>query len=239
MLEHGQLDLFSNEATRLEDSFRRHGVDGEDVFYALELYYIRQFNVDSSILPKRFLKHGEQALEKTAADSEIQSALDSMVASDPEGRNLPTWYQNLLGRRIRGRSGKFFTPIPIASAMASLLPVSDGAVVMDPTCGGGTFLVEASRVWEAHKCVLIANDVDASLAGLAQLILALRTPGHHEKVFATENIYQPAHELNKWHGKVDCILANPPFRSKLKCSQPHIANYLGLVTQLAMPCFWM
>jgi tRNA G10 N-methylase Trm11 len=100
--------------------------------------------------------------------------LEQAVSSDPHGLNLPVWYQHFMGRRFRLETGKFFTPRAIASAMASLLPRKEDATIMDPTCGGGTFLVEASKRWEGLSCRLIGNDVDSMLVELTDIVLSTR-----------------------------------------------------------------
>ena len=122
------------------------------------------------------MERGFAALNIVTHDKQVLSILDGIVAGDPQGRELATWYQFFFGRRFREGSGKFFTPRTIAAAMARLLPVQAGAILLDPTCGGGTFLSEASRRWADTPCRLVGNDVDRMLVGLTELVLALSPP---------------------------------------------------------------
>ena len=95
--------------------------------------------------------------------------------------------------------------------MAKLLPIHAGAVLMDPTCGGGTFLCEASRRWGTVPCQLTGNDVDRMLVGLSELVLALSTSSDHSLALYCCNLYDTDVEFNHLRGNVSGILANPPF----------------------------
>lgn len=205
------LDYLSRQEKRLEDAFRRHGIEGELAFYTLAFCYAERFRDVLMEPPERIMQRGRSLFDKIKIDMHLTTLLDSIVASDPRGENLPAWYQYFLGRRFREGSGKFFTPKPIASAMARLLPRRERAVIMDPTCGGGTFLIEASKVWGSLPSELVGNDIEPSLVDLAQIVLGLATPKHHRKHFLVSNIYEPTLHFREWYAKVDYILANPPF----------------------------
>jgi len=103
--------------------------------------------------------------------------------------------------------------------MARLLPFISNPIIIDPTCGGGTFLVEASYIWRHDKCTLIGNDIETSLVELAMVTLGLVAPRHHIKHYSSVNIFDPTSELTKWNGRVDYILANPPFSLKIEYEQ--------------------
>ena len=135
------------------------------------------------------------------------------------GVKLPDWYQFFIGRRFREGSGKFFTPKPIARAMAQMLPTIDRPIIMDPSCGGGTFLVEVSNIWRSYECSLIANDVEPSLVDLATIAMILGAPRHHFKYFSTDNIFDESKTISSWNNKVDYILANPPFSLRVDLEQ--------------------
>jgi type I restriction-modification system DNA methylase subunit len=100
--------------------------------------------------------------------------------------------------------------------MARLLPRVDKAVVMDPTCGGGSFLVAASARWREMSCHLVGNEIEPSLADLTEITLALAAPVHHQRRVIESNLYEFAPRLKQWRGRVDSILANPPFSLPLE-----------------------
>jgi len=200
----------------LHNGLRRYGLEGEEAFLALASRYLDVRKVSLSKLAFFPLERGQAALSGVAHDKQVMAIMDGVVAGDPDGRELPTWYQFFFGRRFREGSGKFFTPRTVAAAMARLLPVSPGAVILDPTCGGGTFLSEASRRCQDTPCRLIGNDVDRMLVGLTELVLALSLPTQHVFELLCCNIYDAAASFAGVRGAVSGILANPPFSLALE-----------------------
>jgi len=100
--------------------------------------------------------------------------------------------------------------------MASLLPLRDGMTLCDPTCGAGTFLAEAARLFDSTPCQLIGNDVDRMLVGLTEAVLFLTcNPNQRRRLFCS-NIYDQGDFLATYAKRVDCILANPPFSLPLE-----------------------
>ncbi len=195
----------------LDDALRLHGIEGEDAFYLVAFAYVLAQPKARRDGYERIVRRGDPILRRIE-DTNAATVLKDCVGLDPNGDELPNWYQHFVGRRYREGSGKFFTPRPVARAMAALTPCTAGAVIMDPTCGGGTFLLEASRKWGSQPCTLVANDVEASLVDLCQLVLGLSIDASgRSRMYSTSNIYQPLKELTTWAGRVDVILANPPF----------------------------
>ena len=79
--------------------------------------------------------------------------------------------------------------------------------------------MEASSVWGRSRCTLVANDVENSLVELAMLTMSLGVAPHHQKHYLSENIFDAPEELTRWYGKVDYILANPPFSLRIENEQ--------------------
>jgi SAM-dependent methyltransferase len=200
----------------LHNALRRYGIEGEEAFLVLASRYLdtrKAARRDFSFFP---VERGFAALNMVAHDKQVLSILDGILAADPQGRELPSWYQFFFGRRFREGSGKFFTPQTVAAAMAKLLPVQTGAILMDPTCGGGTFLCEASHRWQDIPCRLVGNDVDRMLVGLTELVLALSAAANHDFALSCCNLYDADSEFRNLRGKVNGILANPPFSLPLE-----------------------
>jgi N-6 DNA Methylase len=195
----------------LYDGLRRHGVEGEEAFLALASRYLDAHRTQLSKLKHFPVERACSAFTKVAHDRQAKSLLSEILHADPVGRDLPNWYQFFLGRRFREGSGKFFTPRTVAQAMSRLLPVRPGATIMDPTCGGGTFLTEASHGWRGLPCQLIGNDVDKMLVGLTELVLSLSIPSRHTLDLRCRNIFDASDDFEDLYGTVDAILANPPF----------------------------
>jgi SAM-dependent methyltransferase len=206
----GSATLDASTSTALHNALRRYGIEGEEAFLVLaaRLLDARHLNLQFSFFPT---ERAVAALNVVSHDKQVISLLDGIVASDPRGNLLPAWYQFFFGRRFREGSGKFFTPRTVAEAMVRLLAIKPNAMIMDPTCGGGTFLLEASRRWQSAACELFGNDVDRMLVGLTELVLALSVPSNHRFRLSCCNLYEESAEFSGLRGKVDAILANPPF----------------------------
>ncbi len=213
---YNRLNIMVSSQKKLENLLRRHSVIAEDGFFLISFIYIKKhiFNIKESNLEEIF-KKGDKIFKKISADKNLVAFLDEIVLLDPYGEHLPVWYQFFLSRRFRGNSGKFFTPRSIAKAMADLLPIKKDAIVMDPTCGGGTFLLEVSKRWGNTPVHLVGNDLDESLIDLSTLVLSIGTQKNHKKSFLNTDIYE-SQKFGIWKGKVDYILANPPFSLPIK-----------------------
>lgn len=195
----------------LERALRRHGIDGEAAFQHLAARYLDMIGGQRDHPSIRFIRPAKRALALTKRDDVLIRLMDEIIAADPRGEALADWYQHFVGRRFREGSGKFFTPRPVADSMARLLPRVDRAVIMDPACGGGGFLLAVSKRWGGSGCHLVGNDIEPSLVALTEISLALATPAGHLRSLAESNLYEFDRPLARWRGKVDYILANPPF----------------------------
>jgi len=203
----------------LENCLRRFGISGKAAFDILAYHYTLCYADKLKDLPRTVRDKWLREYQKIRRHRHIVSLLDELVLEDSEGSRLSEWYQFFVGRQFREASGKFFTPREIASAMARMLPKRSGAVIMDPACGSGTFLIEASKIWREDDCVLVANDIDPSLVELTMLTLSLATPPRHRKVFINTDMFVPSEEFGSWYGRVDYILANPPFSLRIDYEQ--------------------
>ncbi len=202
----------------LDSLLRRFGMGGETAFYVLAYHYFICYKERLEI-PIDVTEKWHNAYQNIENEGRILLFLDELVLNDPNGHALADWYQFFIGRRFREASGKFFTPKPIAHAMARMLPPTPNAIVMDPTCGSSTFLMELAQLWGDYPCTLVANDIEASLVELSMLTLDLATPLQYRKHFICSDIYAPSHNLQHWFNQVDYILANPPFSLQIGYEQ--------------------
>ena len=210
------LESNDNSTLLVETAFRRYGLEGEDVFLALAARCVQ-----SSDSHERHFKHfpyerGLQIIDRVAHDRQVSALLSRMCDVRDAAYMLPVWYQYFLGRRFRELSGKFFTPRPVARSMAQLIPIREGSIICDPTCGGGTFLTEASALHPSLECTLVGNDVDKDLAGLTEAILSITARRGHSVEVHSSNVYDRSAFLDTLTGRVDAILANPPFSLPLE-----------------------
>lgn len=207
-----KLSVPATDATSLiESGFRRYGLEGEDVFLALATCCVQKHHRRRTRFDFFQYDRGLQVLELVAHDEQIGSLLARACVGGEAVDRLAVWYQYFVGRRFREGSGKFFTPSVVARAMANLLPLDAGLTLCDPTCGGGTFLSESARVLTNRPCELVGNDVDRMLVGLTEVVLFLTCGANQKRRLFCNNVYDQGDFLNAYAGRVDCILANPPF----------------------------
>jgi hypothetical protein len=87
-----------------------------------------------------------------------------------------------------------------------MLPIKPHALIIDPTCGCGTFLKALGNFWQNTPCHLIANDVDNMLVCLTELVLKINQQykqQHQQDIsLFTSNIYSPHQEIKSLFGKV-------------------------------------
>jgi SAM-dependent methyltransferase len=200
----------------IEAAFRRYGLEGEDVFLAIAARCVQESHLRHTGFKFFRYERGLQVLNLVIHDSQVKSLLARIcIGSDAVGQ-LPVWYQYFVGRRFREGSGKFFTPASVARSIASLLPLDAGMTICDPTCGGGTFLSEVAQLLHDTKCKLVGNDVDLTLVGLTEVVLYLTCSDIQKRHLFCDNVYDRGPFVETYSGRVDCILANPPFSLPLE-----------------------
>lgn len=122
--------------------------------------------------------------------------------------------RQFLGPELRRGLGIFLTPDEVARAIVEAAAPAPDAVVYDPACGSGTFLLETLRYWRvAHPGLaqfkLRASDISERMLLLAELALG-HTPGVELERRVLDAL---AARAPTWPapGTVEVILTNPPF----------------------------
>lgn len=140
-------------------------------------------------------------------------------------------------RDARRRLGGHHTPPALARRLAAVAldGAPTGAVVADPACGGGAFLVAAgevlaTRVGDRRRVVerqLVGADIDPLAVATTRAALALWSGG------GTARGVVVADGLGGWRppASVDVVVGNPPFRSPLAAGARR--GRLGAYTDLA------
>jgi type I restriction-modification system DNA methylase subunit len=202
----------------IENFLRQYGIEGEDAFIVLTTFYLRLHNpkgISSNLI--FFRNQGETLMAKLNNDILLIEQLDEYVSNDLKGDSLPIAYQYFLSKKFRDNTGKFFTPKEVAEAMSNMLNIKEGAVIFDPTCGGGTFLCSTLKRWGKSKVKIIGNDIDKSLVLLTEVLSLVNNKNSaNEFEFYNNNLYSEFNAFQNLYGKVDYILANPPFSIPIK-----------------------
>jgi len=202
----------------IETFLRQYGIEGEDAFIVLTTFYLRLHNPKPVSKNLTFFRNqGETLLGKLNNDILLIEQLEEYISNDIKGDSLPIAYQYFLSKKFRDNTGKFFTPKEVAEAMSNMLNIKEGAIVFDPTCGGGTFLTSVLKRWGKSKIKIVGNDIDKSLVFLTEVLLLIHNTNKENKFeFHNQNLYNDFDAFNKLYGKVDYILANPPFSMQIK-----------------------
>jgi type I restriction enzyme M protein len=132
-------------------------------------------------------------------------------------------YETFVGTALRGQEGQFFTPKIAVRALVQLTDPQPDDVIIDPTCGSGSFLLEAIRHIGSHSEGsserIHGIDKDSYLVRLAQLHLALQYDTLFPISCADSLLWGDdgftSSSTYSLQGQYSLILTNPPFGSKI------------------------
>ena len=147
-------------------------------------------------------------------------------------------FQALMGPRLRGDKGQFFTPKSLVKAMIAILNPTNNAKIIDPACGTGGFLVEtqafqADNFTDVEKQQLgkfIGIDKDKDLCRLAEATLEIVAPERGTILNFNSLDIKALMKLpeNQSPFNADYVLTNPPFGAKIKITEQEILKQFSL-----------
>ncbi|MDH5671078.1 MAG: N-6 DNA methylase [Myxococcales bacterium] len=164
------------------------------------------------------------------------SELTDVRLSESAAHVLGEAFQALIGPRIRGDRGQFFTPRSLVRAMVAILSPTQGESIVDPACGTGGFLYGALAHLEARgerPARLRGADKDRDLSRLCAALLAHRDTEH--RVANINSLSSEAWRLAELGDDYDVILTNPPFGSKIPVRDPRILGDFELARKWQRP----
>lgn len=153
--------------------------------------------------------------------------LDQVDISKAPAHVMGEAFQALIGPRLRGERGQFFTPHSLVRAMVDVIEPGLDEDVLDPACGTGGFLLDVVRYWAEHEGEPTGNlrgvDKDTGLARLAATVLRLGYGGRGE-VLARNSLDPKTQAVEP--ETADVVLTNPPFGARIGINDPAIlGNY--------------
>jgi type I restriction enzyme M protein len=159
-------------------------------------------------------------------DASLRMALSELAQLDlshAPAHGLGEAFQALMGPRLRGERGQFFTPKSLVRAMVEIVDPKPDESVADPACGTGGFLAE-TQIYQLRKYPgrelsgkLVGVDKDTGLARLAGALLKILSHGRAH-VYNFNSLCLPEWEQHadaSIIGSYDVIVTNPPFGSKI------------------------
>jgi len=177
------------------------------------------------MLKKKYPQSCEQYDNFSLSDDDIRTVFNSLrniFLLNAPSHIIGDAFQTIIGSRIRGDKGQFFTPKELVECMVHIVNVKDQSVIIDPACGTGGFLTEVYTYAKSVDYVdetsirLIGIDKDRDMADMA--LATTEIISHGNSVVFNRNsleILSSSSDLHYLIGSADIILTNPPFGSKI------------------------
>jgi type I restriction enzyme M protein len=157
-------------------------------------------------------------------------ALRDISLRDSPAHVIGDAFQAVMGPRIRGDRGQFFTPRTLVRAMVEVLQPKPGESIADPACGTGGFLAEAHSFRGVHAGgQLVGVDKDYDLYRLATAMLGI-VAGPSGVAYNGNSLSQTTWtDLFGTDKEIfDVILTNPPFGAKIGISDSNTLKHYAL-----------
>ena len=178
-----------------------------------------------SLLKEKYPQSCENFDDFALRDNDISAVLDvlnNISLLDAPSHIIGDAFQAIIGPRIRGDKGQFFTPKELVECLVEIISPSSNSTIVDPACGTGGFLTaayayaEASPDADASSIKLIGVDKDRDMADMALATTEIISHGRSE-VFNRNSleIVSPKSDLHYLLNSADVILTNPPFGAKI------------------------
>lgn len=147
-------------------------------------------------------------------------------------------FQALMGPRLRGDKGQFFTPKSLVKAMIAVLHPTDDVKIIDPACGTGGFLIETQAyqvdnftdIKKRKLGKFIGIDKDKDLCRLAEATLEIVAPERGTILNFNSLDIKALMKLPEDQSpfNADYVLTNPPFGAKIKITEQDILKQFSL-----------
>ena len=98
------------------------------------------------MLKQKYPQSCEQYDGFSLSDNDIKkvfNSLNNISLLNAPSHIIGDAFQAIIGSRIRGDKGQFFTPKELVKCMVRIVNAKNQSVIIDPACGTGGFLTEA------------------------------------------------------------------------------------------------
>jgi type I restriction enzyme M protein len=218
--------LVENLATLLLLKFSLDKLHGENALKRFLLGETTAANLLKEFLPQQLPSRSALSFSFSISDDSVREAMYDLAHIDlsiAPAHILGEAFQALIGPRLRGDKGQFFTPKSLVKAMVLIVAPQPDETVLDPACGTGGFLGETHV--HQHEVAgdpakvtgrLVGIEKDPDLARLATALLHVGTGGRCELLNANSldaAEVTPAGLPSDF--RFDVVLTNPPFGSRI------------------------
>jgi type I restriction enzyme M protein len=206
----------------------------------------------------QIFKRGEEieltpaVLTYLVSQLQMYSLLDSDI--DVKGKA----YEEIVGSNLRGDRGEFFTPRNVCRMAVQMLDPDEHTLILDPACGTGGFLIIAmnhvlqkildaelvkrggnreraeqatrERAAQFLKTNIFGIDINPNLVKAAKMNMVMNNDGtgglYQGNSLASPATWNPG--IRPLVGKIEALLTNPPFGSKIPIDDPAILDAYDL-----------
>jgi type I restriction enzyme M protein len=152
------------------------------------------------------------------------------IAETP-GQMLSDAFQAIIGPRLRGEKGQFFTPVSVVKSMVEIANPGAGSTIIDPAAGTGNFLIEVFNYIRRDKSGkdtrLIGIEKERDLQRIGGAFCHLITHGH-AKIICRNSLTLLHTDPPELLGSADFVLTNPPFGTNIKVKDRAILSTFDL-----------
>lgn len=187
-------------------------------------------NTLQTLMPDRYTSNDTfQLSDENIFD--VITRLNNISLSNAPSHIIGDAFQSIIGPKIRGDKGQFFTPKELVECMVHIISPCGTDLIIDPACGTGGFLTESiTQVHASSQEIkdgfqIVGIDKDRDMADMA-LATSTIIANDHTKVFNSNSLEMLAdsHPLHSLLGSADIVLTNPPFGAKIGVSDKAILS---------------
>ncbi|MFW5968177.1 MAG: N-6 DNA methylase, partial [Persicimonas sp.] len=122
--------------------------------------------------------------------------------------------RNLMEPQARARDGVYFTPAPVAEAMAAAVDIRRGETVVDPAAGAGSLLAAVARRWPSARLVGVEKHPHLAIAAAIRIAAIRRQQGRDtpldDRIYVGDGLARD----ERWarlEGRAGAVVANSPY----------------------------
>lgn len=207
------------------------------VYKAVRSFLAGESSANNCLIPALVSEYPESVSQNESFSLNDEAVLYCLRAlSEIDLRQSPSHtfgdaFQALMGPRLRGDKGQFFTPRSVVRAMVEILAPSDGSRLIDPACGTGGFLSAALDYWQAKRSTgeAVGLDKDADMALLASALSTVHSSTGTVSVTCANSLsMQSLAAAGLTFNSFDYVVTNPPFGSKIGITDHSILSTFDL-----------